>query len=278
MAAGSAHDRAHGGGAVLLPCFRFTHSKADIKSQQRRSATGPEHGAPSPRGKDEARSHRGEQIADGISALHDSGENSAPLRRSALHGERRSHSPLTAHADAVDGAQNQKDRIARGKSAQQFDDAKRKSRSPSEAGGVRSGPPAIRRRSRPQDAWPELQSWSRRWRFCSHRNEEPAYPPERRPRRNRMRRGSNPGSWPRRHATGRMANGPDSKQALRMPEWIEKWSTLFLPNGCRAREVYTGHRSRKQSAPWFQILQTPSCATACLPLQPKLFFPDSPEK
>ena len=119
-----AHDLSCRGSAMLLPCNRFPHAKPNIERQQRRRSARPEHCAPSPRRQNEARRHRGQQIANAVSALHYSRQHSPPLCRSIFHGQRCAHSPLSPHADSVDRSQNQKHRVIGRKAAEQLDHGK----------------------------------------------------------------------------------------------------------------------------------------------------------
>ena len=119
-----AYDLSCRGCAMLLPGNRFPHAKPNVECQQRRRPTRPKHRSPSPCRQDETRCHRGQQIANAISALHNSRQHSPPLSRSIFHSQRRANSPLAAHADSIDRPQNQKHRVIRRKPAEQLDDGK----------------------------------------------------------------------------------------------------------------------------------------------------------
>src|SRR5216683_3695708 len=121
MTASGAHDRSYGWRAMLFPGLRLAHPETDVERQQGRSASHPEHGAPSQGWQDKPRRHRSQQIANRIPALHNTGQNPAPLSRCTLHGERSPDAPFAAHPDAIDGAQDQKHGVVRSKSAEQFD-------------------------------------------------------------------------------------------------------------------------------------------------------------
>src|SRR5207253_10426281 len=83
-------------GAMLLPRFRLRHFRADVQREKRRQRTDPEHGAPSPCRQEKSRGNRGEQVADGITALQNPAEDSPPAHWRCFHRERRAPSPLAA--------------------------------------------------------------------------------------------------------------------------------------------------------------------------------------
>src|SRR6267142_1702215 len=91
----------------LLPHFRFFHSEADEKPQQGRQPSDEKHGTPSPAGKDEVETNRREKIAEGVSLLQQPREKPAQPGRNLFHSKRCAYAPLSAHADAEQGAQHQ---------------------------------------------------------------------------------------------------------------------------------------------------------------------------
>src|SRR5438034_793087 len=111
-------------GAMLLPRFRLRHFRADVQREKRRQRTDPEHGAPSPCRQEKSRGNRGEQVADGITALQNPAEDSPPAHWRCFHRERRAHSPFAAHADAEQRAQDDKHSEVRRKAAEKLDDRK----------------------------------------------------------------------------------------------------------------------------------------------------------
>ena len=105
----------------LLPDLRFFHAKTDEKAEQRGQSADKEHGAPAPARKNQVGTNRGQQIAQSIALLQDSGKQSSQPRRNFFHGERCADAPLAAHADAEQSAQNEKRGEAVREAGEHFD-------------------------------------------------------------------------------------------------------------------------------------------------------------
>ncbi len=119
-----AQQMAHTLRAMLLPGFRFRHLGADVQRQQRRQRAQPEHGTPTPRRQHRARRDGRQQVADGVAALQNSAEDAAPTRGGRFHGQRSAHAPLSTHADAKKGAQDQEHGVVGRETASHFDNGK----------------------------------------------------------------------------------------------------------------------------------------------------------
>src|SRR5580658_5291713 len=93
--------------ASIFPHFRFFHPEADEEAEQRRQSSDKKHRPPTPAREDKEETARRQQVAESVSLLQDAGEKAAQAGRNFLHGERSAYSPLSAHADAEQGAQHQ---------------------------------------------------------------------------------------------------------------------------------------------------------------------------
>lgn len=109
---------------MLLPSFRLGHFHTNVKGERGRQRADPEHGTPTPNGQEKASGEGGQKIADGITGLQNAAQNAAPAHGSGLHGQRGTHAPFAAHANAVKGAHDEEKREVRRKAAEEFDHGK----------------------------------------------------------------------------------------------------------------------------------------------------------
>src|SRR5271169_6614592 len=148
FASGGAENLSEASHLMLLPCFGLRHFHSNVEGQQSRQGADPEHGAPSPDWQEKPRGNGREQIANGIATLQNSTEDSAPAHRCRFHGKRSTHSPLAAHADAEECAQNKEYREVGRKAAQKLDE-----REINHVGHERNAPPiAIGKQTEEQGA------------------------------------------------------------------------------------------------------------------------------
>ena len=101
------HQMMPAGGFRFLPDVRFLHLEANEERQQRRQAAQKEHRPPAPAVEEEQVTKGGQQVAQRIALLQYAGQHTAQPRRHLLHGQRRAHAPLSAHADAEQRAQDE---------------------------------------------------------------------------------------------------------------------------------------------------------------------------
>ncbi len=120
---------------IAAPSFRLRR-----EPRQQHNRRGQQHSAKKNPLPTEARHNdrhhcRSQQISRGISSLQNAAEQSAPTARRALNHERSADAPITAHANAIERAQNQKCRVARRKRRHRRNDRKEQ-----HAGNQRAAP------------------------------------------------------------------------------------------------------------------------------------------
>src|SRR5438477_10422285 len=109
---------------MLFPRLRFRYLGPYIQRQQRWQRPNPKHRPPSPHRQQKSRGNRRQQIADRITTLQNSTQDSSQLHRSRFHRQRSAHSPFPAHANSKQRAQNQKHRKIRRETASQLNERK----------------------------------------------------------------------------------------------------------------------------------------------------------
>src|SRR5580704_2582993 len=105
---------------MMLPGFRLRHLGADIEREQSGNSAEPKHWSPAPGRKSEAVRNRGKQISHRVAILQNAAQHAAPAAGSRLHHQRRAYAPFAAHADAVENAQNEEDRVVRREAAEKL--------------------------------------------------------------------------------------------------------------------------------------------------------------
>ena len=94
--------------------------RPDVNHKQSRQRPTIKRRAPAEMRKDQPVNDRREQKTKGVTLLQNPGGQPAGLRRQGFHRERGAQSPLAAHPNAVERAEDEKDGVVRRKRGQQF--------------------------------------------------------------------------------------------------------------------------------------------------------------
>src|SRR5205814_4175896 len=96
--------------------------RANINNEERWQCARDKQAAPPKNWKDDPVNQRGQEIAESIALLQNSGEQTARRGWQRFHGERRTQAPFAAHPDPKQGPQQQKRPEIGRERSQQFDD------------------------------------------------------------------------------------------------------------------------------------------------------------
>src|SRR5581483_491748 len=107
---------------MVAPSLGFRHFGGNVESQERGNSAEPEHRPPTPCRKGKSVRQSRQEISDRVSVLQNAAQHAAPPARRGFHHQRRAYAPFATHADTIEDAQHQKNRIVRRKTAEQFDD------------------------------------------------------------------------------------------------------------------------------------------------------------